>query len=73
MATNVRVLQYRCSDDCEMSGCPGHEGTLTHYSVTDGYVFNMAGRELHFERGELEAILQLLRDLDRVDAVRVRA
>lgn len=74
MATVTRTVSYRCSDDCQMAGCPGHTGTLTYRSVTDSYTFDMAGRELEFERGQLEAMLVLLRDLssDRIDALEVR-
>lgn len=71
MATIQRRITYRCSDDCMMSGCPGHEGELLYQSVSDAYSFNMNGRQLDFERGELDAMLNLLRSLDRVDAVQV--
>lgn len=67
MARIERTIQYRCSDDCEMSGCPGHTGVLFYQSVSDAYSFNMGGRILHFERGELDAMLELLRSLNRAD------
>lgn len=69
MATIAREITYRCSDDCVMSGCPGHNGTLIYQSVSDSYTFYMADRELHFERGELDAMIKLIRMLDRDDAV----
>ena len=74
MAKCICSLRYRCSDDCAMSGCPGHEGELRYSSVSDTYTFNMNGRELHFERGELEAMLDLLRNLSqiRADAVEIK-
>ena len=71
MATIQRTIKYRCSDDCAMSGCPGHEGELLYQSTADAYTFNMNGRELSFERGELEAMLDLLRSLNRFDSVQV--
>lgn len=68
MATIELEVEYRCADDCVMSGCPWHTGTLTYQSVSDAYCFNMNGREMRFERGELDAMLTLLRNLDRADA-----
>lgn len=69
MAIVERSIHYRCSDDCQPSGCPGHEGRLTYQSCSDAYKFVMNGRESHYERGELEAMLHLLKLLDRVDSV----
>lgn len=69
MVTITRETSYRCSDDCVVSGCPGHVGTIEYQSTSDAYKFVMNGRELHFERGELEAMLSLLRALNRVDSV----
>lgn len=69
MALVTREASYRCSDDCTMSGCPGHTGRLAYHSVSDHYVFNMNGETYAFERGELEAMIMLLRSLNRADAV----
>lgn len=73
MANIIREISYRCSDDCVMSGCPGHLGILRWQSVSDAYSFSMNGRILHFERGELEAMIALLRELNlsRVDCLQV--
>lgn len=68
MSTIAIFVNYRCADDCVMSGCPGHVGELTYQSTADAYQFRMNGRELSFERGELDAMLTLLRKLDRADA-----
>lgn len=73
MANVERSVSYRCADDCVMSGCPGHEGRLQWQSVSDAYSFSMNGRVLEFERGELEAMLYLLRSLGRLDAVQVQS
>lgn len=71
MANCVREIDYRCSDDCRMEGCPGHKGILNYQSVSDAYSFSMNGRILHFERGELEAMIALLQSLsdERADAI----
>jgi hypothetical protein len=71
MASIERSVQYRCSDDCMMSGCPGHTGILLYQSTSDAYSFNLDGRILHFGRGEMEAMFSLLRSLGRIDAVQV--
>lgn len=72
MARVEREIRYKCSDDCEMSGCPGHTGVLFYQSTSDAYSFNMSGRIMHFERGELQAMLDLLKSLDRADCIQVR-
>jgi hypothetical protein len=72
MGTIIRKKTYRCSDDCRQSGCPGHEAIFTYQSVSDAYVFeNGKGETKYFERGELEAFIELLKGLDRADAVQV--
>lgn len=73
MANCVREIDYRCSDDCRMEGCPGHKGILNYQSVADAYSFSMNGRILHFERGELEAMVSLLGSLsqERADAIKL--
>lgn len=73
MATIERRIKYRCSDDCAQGGCPWHEGRLIYQSTSDAYQFDMNGRTLYFERGELDAMIELLRSLGRVDAVQVPA
>lgn len=50
-----------------------HEGRLIYQSTSDAYQFDMNGRTLYFERGELDAMIELLRSLGRVDAVQVPA
>jgi hypothetical protein len=72
MATVIRTKKYRCSDDCLQSGCPTHEAKLIYQSVSDAYTFeNGKGETKYFERGELEAFIELLKRLDRADAVQV--
>lgn len=71
MATIEREVLYRCSDDCIPKGCPWHKGLLTYQSTSDSYTFNINGRELHFERGELDAMILLLKLLGRVDCAQV--
>lgn len=73
MGTSTIETTYRCSDDCRMEGCPGHSGRLYHQSTADAYTFDMDGRILHFERGELEAMVGMLRDLGRhrLDAIQI--
>ncbi len=68
MSTIQRDVIYRCSDDCQMSGCPGHKATLEWQSVSDAYAFNLGGRALSFERGELDALLTLLYKVGRFDS-----
>jgi len=71
MANCKREITYRCLDDCEMSGCPTHKGTLNFQSVSNSYHFTMNSRELYFEEGELQAMIDLLKLLERADCVKL--
>lgn len=71
MSTSELSIEYRCSNDCRMEGCPGHTGKLSYQSTSDAYSFDMGGFKIHFERGELGAVLKLIAELAeyRYDAV----
>lgn len=66
-----RQLTYRCYDGCKQSGCPTHEGTLEVQTTSQAYTFNLDGRELFFERGELEVIMDLIVITNRSDCVTI--
>lgn len=72
MAIIQRHLSYRCYDDCRPQGCPTHVATLEVQTTSQAYTFNLDGRELYFERGELEALLDLIVIIGRVDCVTIR-
>jgi len=63
MAKCEAKITYRCNDDCVMEGCPMHEGKLTFDSVTNYYFFNLGGKEMAFESGEMQALIDLLKQL----------
>lgn len=69
MAIIKRQLTYRCYDDCKQSGCPTHEATLEVQTTSQAYTFNLDGRELFFDRGELEVMLKLICSIGRSDCV----
>lgn len=74
MATAILTKKYRCFDDCRPEGCPHHEATLEFQSVSNAYKFdNGKGDTYYFEEGELEAMIELLRQLNvrRADSVRI--
>ena len=74
MATVILHEKYRCSDDCRREGCPEHDAMLKYQSVSDAYYFeNGKGEGKYFERGELETMIKLLKQLAerRADSVRV--
>lgn len=67
MATVVLKNVYRCFDDCKQEGCPTHESTLEFNTVTNSYKFmNGVGTTYHFEQGELESFVKLLKELHEV-------
>lgn len=70
MATIEREKKYECFNDCKMSGCPSHNAKLTFQTTTNYYTFdNGRGTIRYFEEGELQTFIDLLKDLDRADAV----
>ena len=71
MSTCKTSVKYRCSDDCIPQGCPGHKGELDYNSVSDSYTFTMNGKKSSYERGELDAMIHLLKLLGRADSVQV--
>ncbi|MFZ2523632.1 MAG: hypothetical protein WAW92_04575 [Minisyncoccia bacterium] len=54
-----------------MSGCPNHTATLKYQSVSDHYQFNIDGREIGFERGSLQALIDLVKSIDRADCIQI--
>lgn len=72
MTNVIREIIYRCRDDCRMEGCPSHKGTLQFQSVSNAYKFNMDGKEYFFEEGELQAMIDLIKDLNRVDCIQIK-
>lgn len=69
---NIKLqTTYTCKDDCEHGGCPRHLATLEYQSCSDAYKFVLGHKVVHFERGELEAVISLLRSIDRTDSVNV--
>jgi len=69
MATARRELTYRCSDDCKQSGCPTHNGVVEHNTISDTFTFNMNGRVLCFERGEMDAMVALYGMVENINGV----
>ena len=74
MATVTLKEKYSCFDDCRAEGCPEHEATLSFQTVSNHYTFeNGKGEKYSFEQGELETMVELLKQLSvrRVDSVRI--
>jgi len=82
MAKCIRKITYRCSDDCRHEGCPTHVAKLIYHSVVDMYCFKFEkkplkknenkelvfDKELYFDHGEMQAIIHLLKELDRPES-----
>lgn len=64
MTTIKRQLTYRCYDDCLQSGCPTHAAIIEVQTTSQAYTFNLNGRELFFERGELEVMIELIEKIN---------
>ncbi len=82
MAKCIRKITYRCIDDCIHEGCPTHIAKLIYHSVVDMYCFKFEekpltknknkelvfDKELCFQHGEMQAIIHLLKELDRPES-----
>ena len=74
MARPKLELEYRCDEDCERSGCPGHTASMTFHSVSNHYEYdNGKGEKMWFDRAEAETIIELFRQHGkrRADTVKV--
>jgi len=70
MATVTRTKKYHCYNDCKQEGCPEHEAKLDFQSTSNFYTFDNGNGEVrHFEEGELQVFIDLLKSLGRADAV----
>jgi hypothetical protein len=54
-----------------MSGCPSHKATLEFQSCSNAYHFNINGKDLYFEQGALQALIDLIKALNRCDTVKL--
>lgn len=70
MASIEREVTYYC-DGCEWMDCKGHVARLQYQSVSGAYTFHMEGKVLQFTQARMQAIVDLLRSLNRVDSVQV--
>ena len=71
MANCKRELTYHCYNDCIESGCPGHKATLEFQSCSNAYHFNINGKDIYFEQGSLQALIDLIKALNRYDTVKL--
>ena len=72
MATIERTKQYHCYNDCRAEGCPKHTAKLEFQSSSNAYTYDNGKGDIYFfEEGELQAFIDLLKDLDRADAVKI--
>lgn len=64
MSNTKLTHQYRCWNDCVMSGCPGHTATLEYQSVSDALHFEDGkGQHLHGQTPEFGALVSMLHRL----------
>jgi len=68
MANFKREITYSCYEG-EYTGCPTHKGTIEFQSESHFYHFNMNGKDYYFEQGELQAMIDLIKSLNRADTV----
>ena len=71
MANCERELIYHCNDDCNQGGCKGHIASLMFQSCSDWYSFDIGGKQIAFSSDELQALVDLIKSLNRCDTVKL--
>jgi hypothetical protein len=70
----VTVIQcqrnYRCWNDCDPRGCPGHTAALTYQSVSEAFRFDDGkGRTLEGQTPEFACLVSMLREMRPAEIV----
>lgn len=61
MTTTVRSKRYQCAFDCQMTGCPGHDLTVSWHHTSSTVSVAIDGKELFvLEDGGLHALLEVI-------------
>lgn len=61
----TRTRSFRCNNDCQMSGCPGHVMELTWHGSSDTYHMKIDGESfMHFDEPQLVALTEMFKEPD---------
>jgi hypothetical protein len=75
MATIEREWNYKCDDDCEQSGCPGHKASFLFQTTSGVFCYKSTEDDegTWFDGNELTAFLKVLEEVSsfRADMPRV--
>lgn len=56
---------YKCWNDCQMAGCPGHTATLDMQSVSESFVFEDGrGQMICIQQPEMQTLLSMVFELE---------
>ena len=69
MANCKRELIYYCNDDCNQGGCTGHIASLRFQSCSSWFFFDIGGKQIAFGSEELQALIDLIKALNRCGVV----
>jgi hypothetical protein len=62
MAQLKQKAEYRCDEDCERTGCPGHTAILEFNSVVNVYTYSDGqGQKCMFDNSSMEAFVKMLK------------
>lgn len=62
MAQLIEKREYRCDEDCERNGCPGHTAILEFYSVCNIYIFDDGqGNKILLDLALARAMIDMLK------------
>lgn len=70
MSECKRELTYTCWNDCLQGGCPGHKATVNFRSGINTYEFDINSKKIYLEPSEMQAIIDLIKALNRCDTVK---
>jgi hypothetical protein len=58
-------IHYKCMDDCQPQGCPGHVASFRYNSSSDSFVvgFSFREREIHLDAMEVGLIADFINKL----------
>ena len=66
--------EYRCDDDCNQDGCPGHTAILEFNSIANIYRFDDGqGQEAYLDLSQAKVLIEMFKFYSdtRADTVRV--
>ena len=65
MSSYTKSKEFKCRNDCDPHGCPGHWVTVDYQTCSESLKVSISGpnpQELYIQTPELKALSDILRD-----------